>query len=93
MIRKGELPKFCRDQGFIGGCTYWSPVPGHGAGGSITFDPAQFDRVGQIIGVIMNSVAAISHELGHAVSCDVSELCARASENRARQDAGLPRRP
>lgn len=91
-IEKDDMTKRC--PGLLGGCFDPTPVPGHGSGGTIIFDPSTFGRITKLDGVPFNSVTAISHEAAHAAGCmpagTAAEVCARAVENAARKDVGLP---
>ena len=77
---------------YIIGCTDHTPVPGHGPGGSIKIIPGEFNRLQPYF---VNSVSAISHEVGHATTdqfkqCFNTEACARRVEQVARKQAKLP---
>jgi len=91
-IRKGS-PGQCAP--FIIGCTTHAPIRGHGTGGRITIIPGEFDKVKFFV----NTVAVISHEVGHAttdklIQClNSGEACAIRVEQIARKQAGLPPRP
>ena len=93
-IEKDDLTKRCEPK-TLGGCFDPTPVPGHGSGGTIIFDPSTFDQITRQDGVPFNSVTAIAHEAAHAAGCmpmgQKAEICARAVENAARQDVGLPK--
>jgi RHS repeat-associated protein len=90
-IKKGALPARCTAKQLIVGCTDGTPVPGHGSGGTITFNPADFALGAVLIGVPVNSVVVLTHEASHALGC-MTEPCAIQIENQARKEVGLPPR-
>ncbi|MFQ5705793.1 MAG: RHS repeat-associated core domain-containing protein, partial [Gemmatimonadales bacterium] len=79
---------------YIIGCTSYTPVAGHGPGGTIRIVPGEYN----LVNFFVNDIAVVGHELGHAVYnrqplCRGIEVCAINVEQVVRRQAGLPRRP
>ncbi|MBB4637972.1 RHS repeat-associated core domain-containing protein [Longimicrobium terrae] len=89
-FRVGSLPASCA--GFAGGCWDPTPVAGHGEGGTVTVNPADFASISQSDGVPFTFPAAAGHEFAHVLGC-ASEPCARQTENTVRGETNIPRVP
>lgn len=83
-FRQGPLPARCKAADFEVGCTDPVPVPGHGPGGTIAFDPADLPKArrNEKTGLPQTPVSVLTHELGHANGCK-SEACAQVFETKA----------
>ena len=80
--RSGPLNASCKAANLHVSCSDPTPVPGHGAGGTITYDrndPAVVRK--DLKGRPNNPVSILSHELSHLNGCD-DEACAQNSETR-----------